>query len=146
MFCAHNPRGLITETCPAMSAANTGATQTQPSAPPPSWVTSGQEGSVDLGGGRRMVQGASYIWYTRERGRRHHSTFSPCFSSPVDSPCPPQEFTRAGGSWKRHGAFIIYDDGQREKAANTSKACTIIYTSYFLHHHKKKKKNPCIHI
>ena len=103
----------------------------------------GSKESIELGG-RRMVQRASCVWYTEDQRKRKTPSFHPLSLLLISCRLPfPSLGIHPGRSWKRHGLFVIYDISQREKAANTSKACTIIYTTVIS---CIIKKNPCIHI
>ena len=132
---------MITESCPAMSPANTGATQTLLPVPLISWVTSGQEGSADLGvaGWCREPPTSGTQRPEKEEASSHLLSLL-LVSCRLPFPSPG---IHPGHSWKHHGIFIIYDIGQREKAANTSKVYMIIYTTVIS---CIIKKNPCIHI
>ena len=97
------------------------------------------KGSIDLGG-HRMVQRASCVWYTEDQRKRKTPSFHPLSLLLVSCRLPfPSLGIHPGRSWERHRVFVIYDISPREKAANTSKACTIIYTTVIYCIIKEKK-------
>ena len=75
------------------------------------------------------MQGAPWVWHTADHRKKkllsHRHLSQLLLSCPLLLPCLG---ILGGPSCKLYRVFIIYYISQREKAANTSNACTVIYT------------------
>lgn len=88
-----------------------------------------EQGGGILTAGQGTVQWASCVWHTADHRKKKlllHRHLSQLLLS-----CRlrfPFLGILGGPRWKLYRVFIIYYVSQREKAANTSNACTVIYT------------------